>query len=789
MIKNYLLDALRNIRKHKGYSFINISGLAVGIACCILILLWVQDELSFDGFHENGDEIYRVITEKKIAENAIDSVLTPNPLGAALKKDFPEIINFNRALTIDNWVVQYGEKRFLNDVIAMTEPSFFEMFTFPFVKGNPQTVFNDMRSLVITEHFAGKYFGDEDPMGKVMKFSGFDFKVTGVIKDVPLNSHIMFDCIFPLTNLRELAHINLESWSDRTIFSTYIQVQKNTDWKQLEKKISGIVKKYAPQSGIDIYLQPLKDIHLRSKFDGDLRNYNQGDIVYVYLLSTIALCILFIACFNYMNLSTARSADRAKGIAIRKVSGAGRMDIIKQFLGEAIILSFIALIFAVILVYFLLPVFNDLSSKQLSFGLFSRIWFLLGLILLAVVIGIVAGSYPALLLSSFQPVSILKGSGSTPKKKGAYLRKSLVILQFAIAIILILATIVIYTQLKFLRTTDLGFDPTNVINFISMHQLDQNFEGKKALFMSNPNVINFCRGSLPLLRSESGTENVNWEGKNPNERIMMYPAPIDYGYIELYNMKMVEGRSFSKKFSTDVSAFILNETAVKATGMKSPVGKRFQIDGRDGLIIGVVKDFHHRSLHGKIMPVVLMLFYNEAYATIRINPVNIPETLRFLEKAWSKINWSPYPFTFTFASDTVRDLYKSEQKMRNIAVYATLITLLVSCLGIFGLALYSSRQRTKEIGIRKVSGATIASIVWIISKEFLKWVLIALVIACPPAWYAMNRWLQSYAYRTGIEWWMFALTGAAALAIGFLTVSYQAIKSASANPVDSLRYE
>ncbi len=789
MIKNYLLDAFRNIRKHKGYSFINISGLTVGIACCILILMWVQDELSFDRFNENADEIYRIVTKKKIAENAIDSVLTPNPLGAALKKDFPEIINFTRALTIDNWVVQYGEKRFLNDVIAMTEPSFFEMFTFPFVKGNPQTVFNDKRSLVITERFAKKYFGDEDPMGKVMKFTGFDFKVAGVIKNVPLNSHIMFDCAFPLINLRELAQIDLESWGSRNVFSTYIQIQKNVSWKKLEEKSSGIVRKYVTQSDIDIYLQPLTDIHLKSKFDGDLRNYNQGDITYVYLLSTIALCILFIACFNYMNLSTARSADRAKGIAIRKVSGASRMDIIRQFLGEAIMLSLIALIFAVVLVYFLLPIFNDLSSKQLTFGLLGRLSFILELIALAVVVGIISGSYPALLLSSFQPVNILKGSRSTPKKRGAYLRKSLVILQFAIAIILILSTIVIYTQLEFLKTKDLGFNPHNVINFISAHQLEQSFEGKKALLMSNPNVLNFCKGGLPILRSEAGTENVNWEGKNPNERITMYPAPIDYGYIELYDMKIVEGRSFSKKFSTDTSAFILNETAVKATGIKSPVGKRFQIDGRDGLIIGVVKDFHHRSLHGKIMPVVLMLFYQEAYASIRINPVNIPETLRFLENTWSKINWSPYPFTYTFASETIRDLYKSEQKMRNIAIYSTLITLLVSCLGIFGLALYTSRQRTKEIGIRKVSGASISNIVWIISKEFLKWVMVALVIACPLAWYAMNRWLQSYAYRTDIEWWMFLCTAAAALAIGFLTVSYQAIKSATANPVNSLRYE
>ncbi|HLP46092.1 MAG TPA: ABC transporter permease [Candidatus Kapabacteria bacterium] len=789
MIKNYLVDAFRNIKKRKGDSFINISGLTVGVACFILMLMWIQDEISFDRFHENASEIYRVIKRKINTANAVDSVITPNPLGPALKNEFPEIINFTRIDVADGWVVQYGEKRFTNDLIGVADSSIFEMFTFPFVKGNPKTVFNDKRSLVVTERFARKYFGDEEPMGKVLKMSGIDFKVAGVIKNIPNNSHIWFDCAFPIINAQEFFEWNLQSWSGVGNFYTYIQVRKGISWKELEKKISGIVRKHLPESNIDIYLQPFKDIHLKSKFDGDLRNYNQGDITYVYLLSLIALCILFIACFNYMNLSTARSADRAKAIAIRKVSGASRMDIIRQFLGEAIILSFIALIFSFILVFFLLPVFNNLSGKQLAFSFLVRIPFLLELIALSLVVGIISGSYPALLLSSFQPVNILKSSGSSPKKSGAYLRKILVVVQFSIAIFLIFSTIVIYTQLKFLRTKDLGFNPHNVITFFSAHQIEQNFEGKKALFMSNPNILNFCMGNAPMLLLERVTDDVSWEGKNPNERIMVYPSRIDYGYIELYQLKMVEGRSFSKQFSTDPSSFILNETAVKAMGLKNPVGKRLRINNRDGIIIGVVKDYHHQSLHGKILPVVLMLFYQHGNVSVRINPINSGEAVRFLENTWNKINWSPYPFTYSFIDETIANLYKSERKMGTIAQIATLFTLFISCLGLFGLASYTSRQRTKEIGIRKVSGASISSIVWLISKEFLKWIMAALIIACPLAWYTMNRWLQNYAYRTDIEWWMFVFTGLAALAIGFFTVSYQVIKAARANPIVSLKYE
>jgi putative ABC transport system permease protein len=751
--------------------------------------MWVREEISFDRFHLDKDELYRVIEKNPLADNEIHTVMTHNPLGPTLKNEYPEVINFTRTRIVQGWVIILGDKQFTNDNIAIVDPSFFEMFTFPFIKGNAKTALNNMRSVVLTERMAKKYFADQDPLDKVLQITGFDFKVTGIIKDVPLNSHIMFDCVIPLINMKYFWETDFERWDSHINFSTYIQLQKNSSGKELSKKITDIVKKNIPESKTEVYLQPLSDIHLYSKLDVDINNYKQGNITYVYLLSILALAVLFIACFNYMNLSTARSADRTKGIAIRKVSGASRGNIIRQFLGETIFLSMIALILAVILVYFLLPLFNDLSGKQLTFNLLLKIPFLLELIAIAVVIGLIAGSYPALYLSSFQPVTIMKGGGITPQKGKLFFRKTLVIIQFAIAIFLILSTIVIYTQLEFMRNKDLGFDPHNIITFFTAHQLENNFEEKKALFMSNPNVLNFSMGGVPMFLFESETDDVSWEGNDPNERITIFPSHIDIGYIELYKMKILEGRSFSKEFPTDVSAFILNETAVKAMGLKSPLGKRLRVNGQEGTIIGVVKDYHHRPLQAKIIPVVLMLNYAHGMASVRLHPQNVAETLHFLEKTWNKINRSPYPFTYTFADETIDNLYKSEGRIGAIAKYSTLITLLISCLGLFGLSSYTSRQRTKEISIRKISGASVSGIVLLLSKEFIRWIITALIIAYPLAWYGMSRWLQSYAYRIGIEWWMFVFTGAAALVIGFFTVGYQAIKAARANPIDNLRYE
>lgn len=790
MFKNYMLEAFRNIKKNKEYSFVSILGLTIGIACFILVFMWIHEEIYFDMFHKNSHEIYRIVVKKTLTKNTIHSVGTPNPLGPTLKNEFPEIINFTRTMLSTGWVIQYEDKKFFNsDITAYGDPSFFDIFTFPFIKGNPKTALNDPNSVVITENFAKKYFGDEDPMNKVIKFTYENLKVSGVMKNIPKNSHIQFDCILPIKNTERYFHRSFESWQGLNDFYTYIQVNKGTSQKELEKKIINIIKKNDPQSNSEIYLQPLKDIHLKSKYEGDYRNHEQSNIMYVYILSTLALSILCIACFNYMTLSTVRLLDRAKGISIRKAVGASRMDIIKQFLGESLIFSFIAFIFAVILVYFLLPLFNVISGKQFTFNLLFELPLLLQIIGFTFIIGIISGIYPSFTFSAVSPMNIMKKMGSTSIEKGKYLRKSLIFLQFGIAIILILSTIIIYVQMNFIKTKDLGFNTNNVYNFLTGHQFDVNFAEKKSLFMSNPNVLDFCMGGAPLSPNDYATNDVSWEGKNPEEQISICPRQIDYGYIEFYGIKIIEGRSFSKTFSMDSSAYIINETAAKNIGLTSPIGKKLRINGREGTIIGIVKDYHHLTLYKNIMPVVLMLPFEGAMGSVRINPLNIPETLKYLENTWNKINRSPYPFTGNFLDEKIADLYKAEKRMGMIGQFSTIIALLISCLGLFGLASYTSRQRTKEIGLRKVSGATVSNIVWLISKEFMKWVGIAIIIALPTGWYIMNSWLQKFAYRTEFEWWMFVLTSVIALAIAFFTISFQVIKAARANPVDSLRYE
>lgn len=792
MLKNYLKIALRNIKRHKGYSFINIAGLAIGIACCILILLWIQDEFSFDKFHENADELYRVVGDLQIEDQISRLARTPNPLGPALVAEYPEIINFTRFQGFDHWHVQSGEKNFLNDLLAVADPSFFEMFTFPFLKGNPKTALIDPLSMVITEDMAKKYFGDDEPIGKVIKIGDKEFHVSGLIKNIPPNSHIQFDAMFPIINMTDYWHDNFDNWQ-RVMYYTYVQLQKNTSGKDVSEKISGVAKKYNPKLNSKIYLQPLKEIHLRSNYQMDLDNYQKSSITYVYIFSLIALWILIIACINFVNLATAQSSKRAKEVGMRKVVGADKTDIIKQFLGESLLLSFIALIFAVALVELFLPAFNTLSGKESTLDFSSNIFIILGIIGVALITGILSGSYPSLFLSSFRPVNILSSISKVGRSHGAYIRKILIMIQFSFTIMLIIATTVIYTQLRYIRDRDLGFDKDNLIYFPShgaFHNPD-NYELIKYELLQNPNVLNTTMSFPPILGLDE-TIDIDWEGKNPNEEIMMRVTEVDCDYLETFKMKMIQGRFFSREFSDDASNYVINEAAAEAMGEYSPVGKRLWLRGNQGTIIGVIKNFHHRSLHNEIEPAILKIREEEAPICIRINSENISETISFLESKWNKYvssYLSGYPFPYRFLDETIAGLYITEQKIGTVVKYFTFLAIFISCLGLFGLASFTSQQRTKEIGIRKVLGATVSDILLLLTKEFTKWVLIANVIAWPIAYYAMNRMLQVYAYRINIGIGIFLLAAVLAVIITLITVSYQAIKAAYANPVEALRYE
>jgi putative ABC transport system permease protein len=776
MFKNYLKVAFRNIRRHKGYSFINIAGLAIGMACCILILLWVQDELSYDRFHENADDIYRVIQDIKFADHSTTWAITQGPLGPSLEEDLPEIINATR-ITARRFRLTYNDESF-EEVIGMADGSIFEMFTFPLIKGNPATALSEPYSIVITEEMAEKYFGNEDPLGKTIKADNqWDFQVTGILKKVPSNSHLQFDFLIPFIFGRELNY-TVDNWRNSQ-FRTYVQLQKGIPPQEVIQKISGyLYEKPTIEKDAKLNLQPLKRIHLYSNYEFDTAH---GDITYVTIFSIIAFFILLIACINFMNLATARSGNRAKEVGMRKVAGANKTDIVRQFYGESIFLAFIALLVALIIVWLLLPTFNNLAAKELSMDVSGNLLVLLGLLGITMLTGIISGSYPALFLSAFQPVKILKSSLQSGTK-GSIFRKILVVFQFALTILLIICTIAVYNQLNYMRNMKLGYDKEYMIYKGMRGDVRAKFDSMKNELLQNPNILGVTASSnVPTYGYTFSNSLWRWEGQDPDEETLMRAVFVDLDYFKTFGMEVVEGRSYSKEFPTDATeAIMVNEEAVKVMGMESPLGKRLSIGTNNFKIVGVVKNYHFRSLRQKIDP--LILIYNPGPCGVlfaRLKSENIPKTIGYMENIWKE--FAPgHPFNYRFLDEALDDLYRSEQRVGTILRY---------CLGLFGLASFMAEQRTKEIGIRKVLGASVSNIALLLSREFTKWVLLANIIAWPVAYYAMHKWLQSYAYSTNVALWSFFLSGALALVIATVAVSYQSIKAAVANPADSLRYE
>ncbi len=785
MIKNYIKIALRNLTRHKGYSLINIAGLAIGIACCILILLWVQDELSFDRFHKNGDNIYRVIQDINFTDHSTTWAITQGPLGPSLKEDFPEIVNFTR-VTGRRFRLAYGDHSY-DEVLGMADGSIFEMFTFPLIEGDPQTALSEPHSIVLTQKMAEKYFGKDNPIGKILKADDrYDFLVTGIIEEFPLSSHFRYDFLIPFIFGRELKY-TVDNWRNSQ-FSTYVELQEGIPYQEVVQKISGyLYEKPTIEKDARLDLQPLRRIHLYSNYEFDRTH---GDITYVTIFSLIAFFILMIACINFMNLTTARSANRAREVGMRKVAGAYRRDLVKQFFGESILLAFIALIFAIGLVALLLPIFNDLAAKELSFGSSANLYALLVLMGIALLTGIVSGSYPALFLSAFQPANVLKGtfhSGS----KGAAFRKVLVVLQFSLTILLIVCTTIVYNQMNFMRNKKLGYDKEYLVYAILRGDMRKQFDAVKEELLKNPNILEVTSsGTIPTYGYNFSNSLWRWEGQNPDEEILMRASFIDYDYFKTFGMEIIAGRPYSKEYSTDPrEALIVNEEAVKVMGMESPLGKRLGIGENQAKIIGVVKNYHFRSLKQEIEPLILILNPQQCWALFtRMRSENVPQAIGHMEKVWGQ--FAPgFPFDYRFMDEAVDNLYRSEQQIGTIFRYFAILAIFISCLGLFGLASFMAEQRTKEIGVRKVLGATVTSILLLLSKEFAKWVLIANIIAWPVAYFAMNKWLQGYAYRINIAVWSFILAALLALTIALFTVSYQAVRAATSNPVDALRYE
>ena len=778
MFKNYLKIAFRTIRKHKGYSLINITGLALGMASCILILLWVQHELSYDRFHKNRDFIYRIYQDYHHAGGISQFSNVPQPVSPEIQNTVPEVEFVTRYLDGD-FTLKYEDKLFTEDNVRFIDPSFFPIFSFSFVKGDPEAAFNDPYSLILTEAMAKKYFGKEDPIGKILTAdSQYQMKVTGVVKDVPDNSFLQFNFLVPYSYL-ETTGYDVNNWNSHNC-QVYVLLDKNVSYEQVEDKIYGMIKKHTPDDESYLRLQPLKRIRLYT-LGGEM-----GTIKYVYIFSLIALFILVIACINFMNLATARSAKRAREVGLRKVVGARRIQIIRQFFGESIVLTICALGFSVLIVEVLLPLFNNLSGKNLKLDLSGNMAIFAGLIGIALFTGFLSGSYPALFLSSFLPGKVLKSTYRSGSSSSA-LRKILVVFQFSLSIFLIISTAVIYSQLQYIQSKDLGFNKENLIYASINDRIKENYDAIENEILQNPHILNMTRTfQLPSYNRYSAP--VEWEGKTPDQNIVFNISLVDPDYLDTLKLELVHGRNFSNEFSTDTSNYILNEEAVKQMGLESPIGKWLEF-GEKGEIIGVVRNYHYMPFTYEIQP--LILYYNPSYyryTILRISGDDIPQTLGFLEETWTK--FAPaFPFEYHFLDEDYEQIYRTEHRLGELLRYFSFLAIFISCLGLFGLASFMAEQRTKEIGVRKVLGATISSVTLLLSREYTKWVLLANIIAWPVAYFGMRKWLQGFAYKVDISVLTFVLAGLLTLVIALLTVSYQAIKAAVANPVEALRHE
>jgi putative ABC transport system permease protein len=807
MFLNYLKIAIRNLKKNKGYSFINIFGLAVGLACCILILLYIKNELSYDHYNKNINQIYRVRLSAKIGNHEMNLATSCAPCGPTFTREIPGVVNFTRIRNYEYPLIRYKDKAFSEEKFYWVDSKFFDVFTIPFIEGDPKTALNQPNSVVITESTAKKYFGNEDPMGKILNADKHvDYIVTGVIKDFPQNSSFHFDFLGSLSHYKVW---NDQSWLGDNYY-TYLLVKKGTNINELEKKIYEITKTYAsPQlqkaigvtydqflaggSQYKYILQPLSDIHLRSHLSLEIEP--NGDITYIYIFSLIAFAILLIGCINFMNLSTARSSGRGKEVGIRKTLGSSQGLLIRQFLTETILMSFIAMILAILLVELFLPTFNFIAGKDLALHIFNNFYTLPLLIGFTLVVGLIAGIYPSFVLSSFIPVKVLRGS-SKKSSSSAWLRNTLVITQFSISIILIVGAFIIKSQLNYIQNKKLGFDRDQILIIKNAGDIGKDIQSFKNDLMQNSSIIDATNSvSVPGGHFNETAHKRNGAGPGDVKDIMYLYT--DYNFVNTYKIKMKEGRFFSKTFASDTTAVVLNEEAVKALGLKNPIGKYIvRVGETPGTtlkfkVIGVTDDFNFESLHQKIEPLIINLFGQGGFGmfvSIRFAPKNVKSTIQYISSVWQKYAGNQ-AFSYSFFNDDFAKLYASEQRTGQIFSVFSILAIFIACLGLLGLAAYTAELRTKEIGIRKVLGATVPEIVFMLTKEFTKWVIISNIIAWPIAYYFTNNWLQNFAYRINIGIWIFILSGVCALLIAIITVGYQAIRAATANPVKSLRYE
>ncbi|MGV3558688.1 ABC transporter permease [Larkinella arboricola] len=787
MLTNYLKIAWRNLLRNKTFSLINILGLALGMACSLLILLWVQDELSMDRFHANDDRIFRVMENQAWAGQDVGTTpSTPGILAENLKKDFPEVEKAAMMTWEGNMLLTVGNT-FGKEKGRYASGDFLSIFSFPLLQGDFRTALARPDAIVISEKLARKYFPGQDALGKTIRVDNTDdLMVTGVMAELPENNTLKFDY---LISWERFVKLNpwVKEWGNNGP-RAFVLLSAKANPEKVSAKIRDYIKQKTNQqtNNIELFLQKNSDGYLHSNFkNGQL---NGGRIEYVRMFVVVAIFILIIACINFMNLATARSVKRAKEVGVRKVVGAMRQSLMAQFVGESLLISFLALFVAVVVVALMLPMFNELTEKHLTFRLKDPTFWLI-LLGLTLVTGLLSGSYPALFLSSLRPVVVLKGVLKF-KPSATFFRKGLVVFQFSLSIMLIAGMIIIYRQIRYIQTKNLGFDKENLVYMPLEGELKKNYETFRNELKTQPGIQEISASWSDPLEVGSSTIGVTWRGKDTTQRILFNQTAVHYGYLKAMNIRLKEGRDFSPAYTTDTTNYIINEAAARKIGYKNPVGQELTFWGRKGVIVGVVKDYHINSLHVAIDPLILHMQRKEFDGVVlaRTQPGQTREALASLEKTFQKFN-PRYPFEYKFTDQEFGTYYKSENIISKLANYFAFLAIFISCLGLFGLAAFTAEQRTKEIGIRKVLGASVTNIVLMLSKDFLLLVLLSSVVALPVAWWTMRSWLEKYANRIDIEWWMFAVAVVASLFIALFTISFQSVKAALMNPVKSLKTE
>ncbi len=785
MLNNYLRIGWRNLRRYKMYSSINIGGLAIGLAVGILILVWVQDELRYDRFHEKGDNLYKLSVSFTSGSDVQTWSGMPGPIAVHAVKDVPGVQAAVRMR--DNWgsigKFTYDNNDFFDINMAYIEPSFFTLFTFPLLKGSVQQPFPDNNSLIVTRSAALKYFGTADAMGKVIQGDGKNYVVSGIMKDFPEQSSIRYEFLMPFGILEanfggngQWKTVN-EDWGD-FYYNTYLQLAPNTSPSKVAAALATLRPDGNQEGGIKYNVQPLHDVHL---YNADL---SEGGIKIVRIFLIIAVVILLIACVNYVNLSTARAMQRAGEVGVRKIVGASRRQLFAQFVWESVLVFMLALVLAIIIILLLIPFYNTLTDKHLSFSL-QNLQMVLAIGLSMLVTLVVAGIYPAVILSSFNPLKTLKG-GLTLSGSNVTFRRVLVVVQFAIATILIVSTLITGQQLKYIKSKAIGYDKENVFVFYTGKMFDHLESGLQELAAS-PGIAGATSANQNMTSIENSTGDTYWDGKRKDETLIAHALSSNKDFVEMMKFKFTGGQNFTNS-PADSSHFIINETAARMMGMKDPVGKKFSLWSHEGIIIGVVKDFHYASLHEKIGPLVIYYQPTSDQVYIKTKPGETDKAIASAERLYKRYN-PGFPFRYTFIDDNLDKMYKLDRRTGNLFNYFAGIAIFISCLGLFGLATFTTGQRVKEIGVRKVLGASVSNIVTLLTSDFLKIVLVSIVLAIPISWYIMNRWLEDYAYRITINWSVFVMAGSLAVMVALLTVSFQAIKAAVRNPVRSLRTE